>query len=259
MRYFRIVSFSGIETHRDDADRGSLRLVEGCIPHGQGGLRSAPVWESLGDYGDMSSGSENSINGADDNEGNSLLLVSRDNEVHDLALRSKDNAPLLELGDIYPIIDDDTFLEEKCVLSSVGNNTYAFGDGSKDALFISEDGATQDSSEMYKQKPDYEEYAHEWSKFPKCTFISFKHKNIYNLLKLKNNLKVGLSFAPPTSIKTIVKKSNNKKINCLIMDKFYLKSKSIQNLKIKKYFYTVKTKLEFKKLNKNNNLIFENL
>lgn len=180
MRYFRIVSFSGIETHRDDADRGSLRLVEGCIPHGQGGLRSAPVWEELGDYGDMSSGSENSINGADDSEGNSLLLVSRDNEVHDLALRSKDNAPLLELGEVYPIINDDTFLEEKCVLSSVGNNTYAFGDGSKDAIFISEDGGTQDSSEIYKQKPDYKEYAHEWSKFPKCTmFLVGPRKCLY--------------------------------------------------------------------------------
>ena len=99
----------------------------------------------------------------------------------------------------------------------------------------------------------------ETSKFSKCTFISFKHKNIYNLLKLKDNIKVGLSFAPPTSIKTIIKKSNNKKIDCLIMDKFYLKNKSIQNLKIKKYYYTIKTKLEFKKYNKNNNLIFENL
>ena len=99
----------------------------------------------------------------------------------------------------------------------------------------------------------------ETSRFSKCTFISFKHKNIYNLLKLKNNIKVGLSFAPPTSVKSIIKKSNNKKINCLIMDKFYLKSKSIQDLKIKKYFYTVKTKLEFNKFNKNNNLIFENL
>ena len=99
----------------------------------------------------------------------------------------------------------------------------------------------------------------ETSRFSKCTFISFKHKNIYNLLKLKSNLKVGLSFAPPTSVKSIIKKSNNKKINCLIMDKFYLKNKSIQNLKIKKYFYTVKTKLEFKKFSKNNNLIFENL
>ena len=99
----------------------------------------------------------------------------------------------------------------------------------------------------------------ETAKFSKCTFISFKHKNIYNLLKLKSNIKVGLSFAPPTSVKSIIKKSNNKKIKCLIMDKFYLKSKSIQNLVIKKYFYTVKTKSEFKKLNKNNNLIFENL
>ena len=108
-------------------------------------------------------------------------------------------------------------------------------------------------------KPLLKKLLKETSKFSKCTFISFKHKNIYNLLKLKSNLKVGLSFAPPVSIKSIIKKSNNKKINCLIMDKFYLKSKSIQDLKIKKYFYTVKTKLEFNKFNKNNNLIFENL
>ena len=96
-------------------------------------------------------------------------------------------------------------------------------------------------------------------KFSKCVFISFKHKNIYNLLKIKSNAKVGLSFSPPTNIKTIIKKSNNKKINCLILDKFFIKNKSIQDLKIKKYYYTIKTKLEFKKYSKNNNLIFENL
>jgi len=99
----------------------------------------------------------------------------------------------------------------------------------------------------------------ETSKFSKCIFISFKHKNIYNMLKIKSNIKVGLSFSPSTSIKTIIKKSSNKKINCLILDKFFLKKKSIQNLKIKKYYYTIKTKSEFNKYNKNNNLIFENL
>ena len=99
----------------------------------------------------------------------------------------------------------------------------------------------------------------ETSRFSKCTFISFKHKNIYNLLKLKSNLKVGLSFSPTTSIKTIIKKSNYKKIDCLILDKFFLKNKNIQDLKIKKYYYTIKTKLEFYKYSKNNNLIFENL
>jgi Glycerophosphoryl diester phosphodiesterase len=99
----------------------------------------------------------------------------------------------------------------------------------------------------------------ETSKFSKCTFISFKHKNIYNLLKIKSTIKVGLSFSYVTSIKTIIKKSNNKKINFLILDKFFLKSKKIKYLKIKKYFYTIKTKLEFNKYNKNNNLIIENL
>ena len=97
------------------------------------------------------------------------------------------------------------------------------------------------------------------SKYKKCVFISFKHENIYNLLKVKKTTKVGLSFSPPTSIKKIIKKSNNKNINCLILDKSYLKSRNIQNLKIEKYYYTIKTKLEFNKYNKNNNLIFENL
>ena len=97
------------------------------------------------------------------------------------------------------------------------------------------------------------------SKFSKCTFISFKHENIYNLLKIKGNSKVGLSFSSSTSAKKIIKKSYNKKIDCLILDKFFLKNKKIQDLKIKKYYYTIKNKSEFKKYNKNNNLIFENL
>ncbi len=99
----------------------------------------------------------------------------------------------------------------------------------------------------------------ETSKFSKCVFISFKHENIYNLLKIKSNTKVGLSFSPSTSVKTIIKKSNYKKIYCLILDKFFLKNKSIKDLKIKKYYYTIKTKLEFNKYSKSNNLIFENL
>jgi glycerophosphoryl diester phosphodiesterase len=99
----------------------------------------------------------------------------------------------------------------------------------------------------------------ETSKFSKCVFISFKHENIFNLLKIKSNKKVGLSFSPPTSVKTIIKKSNNKKIDYLILDKLFLKKKNIQNLKIKKYYYTIKKKSEFSKYSKNNNLIFENL
>ena len=99
----------------------------------------------------------------------------------------------------------------------------------------------------------------ETSKYSKCVFISFKHENIFNLLKLNKKLKVGLSFSPPATVKSIVKKSIIKNIGCLILDKSYIKNNKIQNLKIKKYFYTIKSNSEFKKYNKINNLIFENL
>ena len=99
----------------------------------------------------------------------------------------------------------------------------------------------------------------ETSKYSKCVFISFKHQNIFNLLKLNKKTKVGLSFSPPTTVKSIVKKSIIKNIDCLILDKSYIKNKKIQKLKIKKYFYTIKNNTEFKKYNKKNNLIFENL
>lgn len=99
----------------------------------------------------------------------------------------------------------------------------------------------------------------ETSKFKKCIFISFNHKNIYNLLKIKPNIKTGLSFSNTSKIKTIIKLSKNKKINFLILDKIFLNSRNIQQLKIKKYFYTIKKKSEFQKYSKNNNLIFENL
>jgi glycerophosphoryl diester phosphodiesterase len=99
----------------------------------------------------------------------------------------------------------------------------------------------------------------ETTKFTKCVFISFKHKNIYQLLSINKNTKVGLSFCPPTSVKKIIEKSNDRKINYLILDKSYLKNTKIQKLKIKKYYYTIKTKSEFNEFKKNNNLIFENL
>ena len=99
----------------------------------------------------------------------------------------------------------------------------------------------------------------ETSKYSKCVFISFKHQNIFNLLKLNKKTKVGLSFSPPTAVKLIVKKSIIKNIDYFILDKSYIKNNEIQDLKIKKYFYTIRNNSEFKKYNKKNNLIFENL
>jgi len=95
-------------------------------------------------------------------------------------------------------------------------------------------------------------------KYNKCVFISFKEKNIYRILKIKRKTKVGLSYSPSTSIKKIIKKSKNKDVNCLILDKYFLKSSEINKIKKEKYFYTIKNKKDFKKYF-NSNLIFENL
>ena len=95
--------------------------------------------------------------------------------------------------------------------------------------------------------------------FKKCTFISFKHENIYNLLKLNSKLSVGLSFSNKSSVKSILKSSLNKKIKYLILDKKFLNSRRIQIINKEKYYYTIKNKKEFLKYEKDNNLIFENL
>ena len=97
------------------------------------------------------------------------------------------------------------------------------------------------------------------NKYPKCVFISFKHKNIYKMLKINKNLKVGLSFSYNIKINTIIKKSKNNKVNYLVLDKKFLKNEKIQKLGIKKFYYTIKNKAEFKKYSNKNNLIFENL
>jgi glycerophosphoryl diester phosphodiesterase len=94
--------------------------------------------------------------------------------------------------------------------------------------------------------------------YSKCVFISFKHKNIYDILKIKKKAKVGLSFGNNISAKTIINQSKNKNINCIVLDRCFLENKKIKKLKKEKYFYTIKTKRDFLKY-QYNNLIFENL
>ena len=49
------------------------------------------------------------------------------------------------------------------------------------------------------------------------------------------------------------------KVSNLFEDKKFLDNKKVQIINKKKYYYTIKTRKEFLKYNKNNNLIFENL
>ena len=95
--------------------------------------------------------------------------------------------------------------------------------------------------------------------YKNCIIISFKHTNLFKIRKINKKVKIGFSFAKNSKILDIIKTSSKKNYDCLILDKYFINNKSIQNIKKNKYFYTVKEKKEFLKYSKKNNLIFENL
>lgn len=168
MRFFRIPNFTGIEAHRDDADRGSLRVAEGCLPHGPGGVRSGPVWKNVGSVDLFSQNSENHLTAADDDKGNSALFVSKNSEVHDVAIMSTENTALVSLGSTYQVIDPvSIYSAGKAIMSSVGNRLYSFGDGDGEAVFMGK-GSPLGNSLI---QPDQQLYAQEWARFPNCKFF----------------------------------------------------------------------------------------
>ena len=166
MRFFRIPAFTGIETHRDDADRGSLRVVEGCVPHGPGGLRSGPVWKKIGDVDLFSSSDQNHMHASDDGKGNSIVYVSRTDEVHDIAVFSTEHTEIVSLGASYAVADPTPYRADDASITPIGNRLYAMGDGSTEAAYVGKGPPTATASVF----PDEELYDQEWSRFPSCKF-----------------------------------------------------------------------------------------
>ena len=83
-------------------------------------------------------------------------------------------------------------------------------------------------------------------------FICF-HDFTLNRIFRKNVSGKNLNYS---KIKEI--SSKNKDVDCLILDKYFLKNSYLEKIKKEKYFYTIKSKKDFKKYS-NTNLIFENL
>ncbi len=176
MRFFRIPAFTGIEVHRDDADRGSLRVVEGCVPHGPGGLRSGPVWETLATVSMVSTGDENHLSAMDDGKGNSIMFASRKNEVHDIKIVSTENTDLDSLGTEYEVVSESPYVNDDAILGPVGNRLYSFGDGTAEAVMSGKGPIYRADSGVAGEDfpgvfPDTILYRQEWSRFPDCQFF----------------------------------------------------------------------------------------
>ena len=95
--------------------------------------------------------------------------------------------------------------------------------------------------------------------YKNCIIISFKHINLVKIRRINKKVKIGFSFSKSSKISDILKTSSKKNYDYLILDKYFINNKFIQNVKKNKYFFTIKKKKEFLKYNKKFNLIFENL
>ena len=93
----------------------------------------------------------------------------------------------------------------------------------------------------------------------KYGLISFKEKNLINLYKINKKLPLGLLLLASTSFKKIKIKSKKKYVKFLVLEKKFLSNKSINLIKKRIYYYTIKNKSLFKKYRYSKNLIFENL
>lgn len=176
MRFFRIPSFTGIESHRDDADRGSLRSIEGCLPHGPGGVRSAPVWEEVGEVDMYSETEYNMVSAADDGNGNSLLFVSRLGQVTDIAILSSENTEVGPFGANYLVSDSIVHNQKTGAISPIGDRKFAVGDGTAEAVYVGK-GPPGGSASVF---PDEVLYRQEWSRFPNCKhYVQGPNKTIY--------------------------------------------------------------------------------
>lgn len=173
MRYFRIPAFSGIEAHRDDANRGSLRVVEGCFPLATGGMSSGPVWEDLDtiDPNVLSPTKENFVSvKADENE-NSFLFASRNSKIHDIHVMLEPRTTVGELGsDGLVYMSNEEFYQRKVYFNSIGNRTVMIGEGSADPLAIGKGPPSQQGVDM-AIVPDLTTYGQEWKVFKRCKYF----------------------------------------------------------------------------------------
>ena len=176
MRFFRIPSFTGIESHRDDADRGSLRAIEGCLPHGPGGVRSAPVWEDVGTVDMFSSNNQNMITASDDGNGNSLIFNTRNNTVTDIGIMTTENVETGTFGACYLVSNATQHTDETGAFGPIGNRMYAIGDGTHEAIYVGK-GPPANEADVF---PDEQIYSLEWSRFPRCKFyVQGPNKTIF--------------------------------------------------------------------------------
>lgn len=177
MRYQEISMFSGIESHRQDTNKGTLRICENTVMGATGSLRSLPRWNKSFDVNVPQNG--NHILYLKDSVSNKYALSTNEGSVDSIKIFVNERFVPSKIGNSL-VTSQATSLggSDQAFINDVGSRTAVLGNGF-DQKKITETG----TSLLIEDLSNNEEeglYKLEEAKFPNCTmFIVGLRKAIY--------------------------------------------------------------------------------
>lgn len=176
MKHFRIPGFTGIENHRQDTDRGTLRICEGAVLGAVGSIRSAPQWTEVFPMSIPQTGSHILI--GQDDEFNKYAFTSVNGQVNSTKIFTNENPVPSRLGDLIALESKATLTSPSTAyINDVGSRRAIVGNGVDQKKIIDSTGPllVEDLDANLKDI-----YKLESIPFPKCSmFVLGLNKCIY--------------------------------------------------------------------------------
>lgn len=183
MRYQEISTFSGIENHRQDTNKGTLRICENAVMGASGSLRSLPKWDKAFDL--TVAPTHNHIITYKDALNNKYAMAARNGSVEAVKIFINEAPVPSNLGE--RLNDEPGFTSEEIFIlqgssqsfiNDVGSRVAILGNGvdqkkikESETLLTVEDLTNNEESGLYNL---------EETRFPNCTmFIVGLRKAIY--------------------------------------------------------------------------------
>lgn len=189
MKHFRIPTFTGIENHRQDTDRGTLRLCEGAVLGAVGSVRSAPRWENV--FPMVIPGLGSHVITAQDDENNKYAFTSNNGEIVSSKIFTNENPVPSRLGNLTAMESTVLTQDDPAYINDVGSRRAIVGNGS-DQKKITEGPGPLIVEDLSADVDDI--YKLEATPFPNCSmFVIGLNKSIYAAGNRDNPLRVYVS------------------------------------------------------------------
>lgn len=177
MKHFRIPGFTGIENHRQDTDRGTLRVCEGAVPGAVGSIRSAPKWKKEFPLYIPATGHKLLI--GQDTEFNKYAMCSQDGVVNSLKIFTNENPVPSRIGNVINMqLGSELSGSSPAYINDVGSRRALVGNGSSLKKIVDDPGSPLQVSDLSADANDI--YKLETTPFPNCSiFVLGLKKCIY--------------------------------------------------------------------------------